>query len=1512
MATSSARPDDLDAFAQRSRNADEELRGHSGRLNSLYADFAARTGWGRLEADSLLAAVHSYVDLNEQDARWVARIAEAFRIAGGGRGPARLPDAAIQASLRAAGLDGGRAAVTFDDPVAYGTPPTTGYADDPVNTASGNFVEVERDLVHGGRDALLTLTRTYNSRSDRTGPFGPGWSSWASVRLASRPDGLEYEGPDGQRALFPRLGDGYDTVAGVAARPRIADDRPVLEWTGGRRWEFGADGRPIRLDEGPGTEVRLTYADGRLTGLTGSGGHTVTLTWEGERIVAAASSDGRAVTYSYDARGALVGVDAPGSSRAYEVDEAGRILSVRDGDGVAQILNVYDAEGRVLQQTSAFGRRSRYAYLPGRVTAVAGEGDDEPADTYVHDRAGRLLNLVDAHEHRFSVTYDPRGNPVTVSERDGSVTVNEWDERSRLVRQVRPGGGSIALRYDDHDRVVEATGATGGRTRLRYDGDERVPWEITDAEGGVTRLRVAGGLVHEVTDPDGVRTRFRFDHNGEVVAITDEDGNTATLERDATGRVTAVVTPEGRRTTLEYDRHGRLTRRRLPSGSTWRYEYTAGGRLAAVVEPTGNRREFTYGPHGHPTATVDGLGRVMTREYGPLGNVTQVTGANGARWELHHDGMSRLVGTVDPTGAAWRWEYDANGNVVAETDPTGVRRTMTVDPAGRPVTVHDGLAAHAYEYDADGRLLVERLADGTRTRAEYDRCGRRVAVANAAGGITRFAYTGGGRLAEVTRPSGRVERYTYDRCGRLESHTDGAGRRTRRRYDADGLLVERVDAAGTAERFTYDAGARLVAATAPGRGTVRYTYDDADRVVAVTDRVAGARRFEYDPAGRLTAAVDANGGRTAYRYDDADRLVGVVDALGGTVVRRYDEAGRLVAETDQLGRTVTLSRDAAGRPSGYADASGHELHCTYDAAGRLDSFAGPGRPPVTVRRDALGRAVEVNEPGLFLHRLRWDHDGRLVERRRDGLAERWTYDADGRRTAMVYPDGSRTRYTYDDGGLVAGLHHPALGALTLERDPAGRLLRVTGDRLRQWWHYRDGDLVGHRVETDGVVRLTELLRDPDGRVVASTTDGVTLRFGYDPAGQLISAGDATYAYDANGRLELERGPATEVRYRYDPAGQLLARLEAGAETTYAYDAAGRRTLERTGEWSRAYDWDAAGRLTGVRDSGGATVPVTVDALGELAEVGGVALLWDSADPLAPLSFVGDVAVVGLGTPWALATPTDALRLRPDWQGTVGGPRDAWGAGAEPTPAPQVGPWGEIEFGGLVWLRHRVYQPGTRAFLQPDPLDPVAGTAVAGNPYHYAGNSPLALADPLGLRPVTDDELRQYRDRMGRNLWDRTDDWIDDNWEYVAGGAMVLTGVGTPVGMALMSADSNVIIQKAFTGDVNLWMAGAAGATGALGGFAKRVTVALGSGANVAGTVVQDVLAGAPVRPGDLAVSGFTGAVGDAVALPIRTEAMSSVSQVTNAINPGVDVSGAFAALPQLRERWWSVRNAPAC
>ena len=258
-------------------------------------------------------------------------------------------------------------------------------------------------------------------------------------------------------------------------------------------------------------------------------------------------------------------------------------------------------------------------------------------------------------------------------------------------------------------------------TRFSYAGAERIPSEIVDPEGGVTRLHVAGGLVAAVTDPDGVTVRLRHDSDGHLVEAVDAAGGVARIERDAAGLPSAVVTPAGRRTELVHDGHGRLVERRDPAGGVWRYEYSAAGRRTAVVDPTGSRTETSYGAHG----AADGARRRARRGHHPgVRRVRQPRRphrADGAKWAFRHDALSRLTAWTDPAGGTWWQEHDVDGNPTGSADPTGVRTRITYDQAGRVTAVDDGLVVTGTEHDELGRLVAEHVIPTRRVGIGHSR-----------------------------------------------------------------------------------------------------------------------------------------------------------------------------------------------------------------------------------------------------------------------------------------------------------------------------------------------------------------------------------------------------------------------------------------------------------------------------------------------------------------------------------------------------------------------------------------------------------------------------------------------------------------------------------------------------------------------------------------------------------------------------------------------------------------------
>lgn len=221
---SSAEPAALEkyvSFIQDTLNPDMEFYFSS--IDTAYNRYLTECQWGMLVIDGLLKATMEWLIDNTHDATWISQVAQAFRQAGAGV-HFTVSDAALTASLQQAGVSAGRKRLHVPDVQVYGTQPSSGYANDPVNVATGNFIEEERDLSVGS----VSLVRMYNSIAAAgaasthegyaapVGAFGPGWSSTVDTHLGFTASGVVWVDVDGRQVFFARSGAGFARAAGEA------------------------------------------------------------------------------------------------------------------------------------------------------------------------------------------------------------------------------------------------------------------------------------------------------------------------------------------------------------------------------------------------------------------------------------------------------------------------------------------------------------------------------------------------------------------------------------------------------------------------------------------------------------------------------------------------------------------------------------------------------------------------------------------------------------------------------------------------------------------------------------------------------------------------------------------------------------------------------------------------------------------------------------------------------------------------------------------------------------------------------------------------------------------------------------------------------------------------------------------------------------------------------------------------------------------------------------------------
>jgi RHS repeat-associated protein len=348
----------------------------------------------------------------------------------------------------------------------------------------------------------------------------------------------------------------------------------------------------------------------------------------------------------------------------------------------------------------------------------------------------------------------------------------------------------------------------------------------------------------------------------------------------------------------------------------------------------------------------------------------------------------------------------------------------------------------------------------------------------------------------VIQPGGLERTWSYDgTTNRLESETHPESGTTTYTYythapeaepaQATPLLRTKTDARGQTFTYSYDGNTRLTAidaANADAHDVAILDYDDWDNRRRVRVGPAGAPRvetwFTYEDATRMTARTDALNGRTfttGYHYDERDNL---------------DE--------------ITYP-------------SGRKVQYDFDNANRVAHVNGPANNPV------------------WAHTFSYHVSGGLA-----GYTAR-----NGQTTAITYEEGAGTRrrhwprrvqsgpvdltYGYDAAGNVGSIADGRGAGFNqgFGYDNVDRLTAVS-DFGAQMFEY---DPRGNRTRKNGVIHQYHATTD------RLTSDGVTA-FGYDDAGNMTTAGSATYTYTPYNLLETATvGGAPPTTYRYDADNQ---------------------------------------------------------------------------------------------------------------------------------------------------------------------------------------------------------------------------------------------------------------------------------------------------------------------------------------------------------------------------------------
>lgn len=617
-------------------------------------------------------------------------------------------------------------------------------AGDPVDVATGDLLQ-PLSVIELPGILPLKLTRSYRSRSIRSGLFGQKWTDEWSCTLVIHGNQLHFTTHEGAMLCYPIPQDGnfQDVVNSRQARYRLNGESGKTLTLFDRRTRqtqvFSPAGNSTyllsALHDNHGNRIDFIRADGLLTEIRHSDGYSLTLDWLNQQLMSidlVTPQRQRLVTCQYDDNGFLAECDTFQFTHLWhDYTSEGWMTRWRDTDKTSVEMR-YDTRGRVTETLAEGGfYADRFVYH-----------DDEQRTTYLDAEGGE--------SHYW---YNEDGLVIRQSDALGRETLSQW-ENTRLLSRTDPLG-----------RI----------TRYTY-----------DADGQLTRLSL----------PDGLTFHYRWNNEGQLTEWLSTAGQRWTLDYDEQGSLSALIDNQGRRQQFSYSEHGDLVSQMLPDGTTWHWHYNARhqlaeiitpdnettrterdffGRLLSVQDPLAQTTRFHHSPHHaspagstveiirpdgvrelmcqdsekRPESITDGEGKTTRYEYGAFDLLTAIIRPDGERLECRYDKLTRLTGIISAAGESYQLAYDAAGQLISETDFTG--RTLR------------------YEYDAAGRRICTRYPDNHLIREYYDHGDRLIRKQTfqltegheLPGVTTEYRYDAQHRMVSARHPDALVE-FEYD------------------------------------------------------------------------------------------------------------------------------------------------------------------------------------------------------------------------------------------------------------------------------------------------------------------------------------------------------------------------------------------------------------------------------------------------------------------------------------------------------------------------------------------------------------------------------------------------------------------------------------------------------------------------------------------------------------------------------------------------------------------------------
>lgn len=725
------------------------------------------------------------------------------------------------------------------------------------------------------------------------------------------------------------------------------------------------------------------------------------------------------------------------------------------------------------------------------------------------------------------------------------------------------------------------------------------PLENTKVAGKVTTYTTANGL----------QIKFSYDANGQLISVENSLGRM--LKFNYAGKYIASVTDGSRTVNYMYNNTtGNLTGYKNTLGHQTTYQYDLPGRMTKIFYPSFPNQPFV-------TNVYDSLDRVK-EQTNALGK-TYLYGFAGSRsFEISPE-ITKVDGTKERQVHV---NYmNANGQIIWEKDPLNRWRNRVYDAQSR-VIKHVEPEGNSIEYNYDDTTcsnIEKRCTHNIKSLKRIPKPNSGLAAVTES--MTYDALTN--KLATSTDAKGGVTNYSYNEYGNLIKKllpADNAGKRPEKNFTYGG---------GSRTGFSYFEFALNTSKEKINDTDIMYEIftkkDATNKFVPTTHSLSSSEglasdggflitNYEYDSVGNLTKVdgprKDVNDTLTTV-YNTERLPIQVTNALGKVTKYFYDADGRLIRTAAQLGTQWMVSCNS------------------YSVSGNLTRSWGPILQNVDSSCPAIGSSIQVTDftydevdrqskvteyPNTTTAQNRvtqtvYNLDNTIQSLRKDvgGPLEQYyaqyLYTPNGRLQWSVDALNNATRTNYDGFDRPIEVAYSTAGVGTLSINP---------NDTETFKYDNNGNIIQKKTRSGALINLSY---DKLNRITAKTyptEPASNISYSYNLLNQrtqskLVNGTNTVdYVYSRDGRLRNTSTNGKTIQYQYDPAGN-KTRI-TWPETTFfvntSYDALNRPvSIKEAGTVNLAsYTYDDLSRRSTITLGNGTKTSFNYNSVNQLGSL----------------------------------------------------------------------------------------------------------------------------------------------------------------------------------------------------------------------------------------------------------------------------------------------------------------------